>query len=220
MKILLPDDVENALANFRSKSFTVPLLLTEINVTGEQIYTQGFQNDFLGIDIQPLQSREDDLILGINRAAEAAAGEAGPIFGDAITGITIDDANNILFGGVETAATDFLRDNTFNPLFDNFEPRIEDALNTIQVGNVSVVDEYESFVNSYNDILNTSIPAVGSISSLVDLDPIQASDLSSFSTGEALNGLFLKVSEEEANIRENPLARVTDLLADVFGQLD
>ena len=225
VKILLPDDVENAISSLQSRSITVPNptpFSNDIVITGQQLF-EGVTIPGI-IDIPSLADRQDDLILGINRAAEAAANEAGPIFGDAISNITIQDANNILFGGVDTAATNFLRVNTFDDLFTNFEPRIEDALNTIQVGNVSVVDEYESFVNSYNDILNTSIPtglaSSANLSDLANLTPIGAADLSEFSTGEALNGLFLKVSEEEANIRENPLARVTDLLADVFGQLD
>jgi hypothetical protein len=38
--------------------------------------------------------------------------------------------------------------------------------------------------------------------------------------GKGLDGLFLKIAEEEEDIRRDPLARVSDLLARVFGQLD
>jgi len=36
-------------------------------------------------------------------------------------------------------------------------------------------------------------------------------------TNKALDGLFKMVAEEEQRIRENPVARTTDLLQKVFG---
>jgi len=38
-------------------------------------------------------------------------------------------------------------------------------------------------------------------------------------TTKALDGLFVKIADEEKAIREDPLARVTDLLRRVFGSL-
>jgi hypothetical protein len=43
-------------------------------------------------------------------------------------------------------------------------------------------------------------------------------DVGDYVTDKALDGLFLIVAEEERNIRQNPAARVTDLLKDVFGR--
>jgi hypothetical protein len=42
-------------------------------------------------------------------------------------------------------------------------------------------------------------------------------DLDQYVTEKALNGLFLMIEKEERQIRENPAARVTDLLKEVFG---
>ena len=42
-------------------------------------------------------------------------------------------------------------------------------------------------------------------------------DLDQYVTDQALNGLFFLLSEEEKKIREDPSARVTDLLKKVFG---
>jgi len=163
------------------------------------------------------------LITGINRAAESAASEAGPIFFDAITGITIADANNILFGP-DDAATTFLRDNTFQSLFNTYEPRIDVAVNSVKVGDQSVESVYNSFISEYNNILSTNIPTgiltSESLASLAGLEQIPETDLSAFATEEGLDGLFLKIEEEEASIREDPLARVTSLLQDVFSLLD
>ena len=38
-----------------------------------------------------------------------------------------------------------------------------------------------------------------------------------FRSRKALDGLFLKIAEEEKQIRQNPVARTTDLLQKVFG---
>jgi Protein of unknown function (DUF4197) len=42
-------------------------------------------------------------------------------------------------------------------------------------------------------------------------------DLDSYITRKALDGLFVKIAEQEKMIRENPAARTTDLLQKVFG---
>jgi hypothetical protein len=54
---------------------------------------------------------------------------------------------------------------------------------------------------------------------LVSLDPIET-NLSLYTTQKALNGVFLKVGDEEIKIRTDVNARVNDLLRRVFGQLD
>jgi len=44
-------------------------------------------------------------------------------------------------------------------------------------------------------------------------------DLPSFVTDRATNALFDLVAKEEKNIRENPVARTTEILKKVFGSL-
>jgi hypothetical protein len=44
-----------------------------------------------------------------------------------------------------------------------------------------------------------------------------AFDLDDYVTDGALEGLFTMLAEEEKKIRQNPAARVTDLLKEVFG---
>jgi hypothetical protein len=44
-----------------------------------------------------------------------------------------------------------------------------------------------------------------------------AGDLDGYVTRKTLDGLFLKIGEEEAAIRANPAARTTELLQKVFG---
>lgn len=221
VKILLPDDIEAAINSLKSKSKTINTgipFVGDIEISGADLYN-GYSNSTLGINIESLQAREDDLILGINRAAEKAADDAAPIFVDAITGMTISDANDILFGD-DTAATHYLRGATYSNLFTQFEPKIDDALNTVKINDESVAQLYEDYVIEYNKVVNTSVTGFGSIGTILGVNAVTEPDLSAFATNEGLDGLFLKVSDEEKNIRENPLARVTELLQSVFAALD
>jgi hypothetical protein len=216
VKILLPDELEAQIATLKAVQINVFGLGT---ITGNQIYNSGVP--FLGIN--SLADREEELIMGINRAAEEAAKEAGPIFFDAIRGITINDAENILYGS-DTAATAFLVDNTYQSLFDTFEPKVNDAVNRVMIGNRTVEELYSNFVTEYNNILSTSVPInllqMQTLGSLAGINSINEADISSFATSKGLDGLFLKVQEEEGNIRNNVNARVTSILEEVFGLLD
>ncbi len=216
IKILLPDEIEEKITAFKAFNINVPLVG---NISGEDVYNTGFSNSLIGVDIQSLSGLEETLITGINRAAESAAEDAGPIFKNAILGMSFSDANNILFGA-DNAATQFFKDNTSEGLFSVYEPKIDQAINTVTIGDDSVEDLYNSFVNSYNNALNTDLGVVGTLGSLASLETISETDLSTHATNKGLDGLFLKVEEVEADIRTDPLARVTDLLKDVFGLQD
>jgi len=211
VKILLPDELESQIAALKAIEINVPLFGT---LTGETIYNQGVPS----LGINSLASKEEELIIGLNRAAEEAAKEAGPIFFDAIRGITIADAESILYGS-DTAATAYLIDNTYESLFNTFEPKVNNAVNQVKIGDRTVEALYSNFVNEYNNILNTSVLG-NSIGSLANINTIEESDISAYATTRGLDGLFLKVQDEEANIRNNVSARVNDILREVFGLLD
>jgi hypothetical protein len=148
----------------------------------------------------------DNAITSINRAAEDAAPEAKVIFTKAITDITIADGFQILNGG-DTAATVYLSGKTFNPLTTAFKPKIENSLSKPLIFNTSAEESYAKLLKAYNDA------SLGGI-----LWPeIKTNSLSDHVTKKALDGLFYKVSEEERNIRNNPLHRVDDILRKVFG---
>ncbi len=213
VKILLPIAIQTSIETFKTKSINIGFA----TVTGADIY-DGYSNGI--INIPGLKVKEENLLMGINRAAENAAGTAAPVFVEAITAITISDANNILFGGNDRAATEFLQAGTSTTLFTQYEPKIDAALKSVTIGSNSVVDEYEDFVLQYNAILNTSVGIGGTIGSLMNLQTVSVTDLSAHATQKGLDGLFLKIADEEADIRENPLARVTAILERVFGALD
>lgn len=152
-----------------------------------------------------LNSIVDETVLAINRAAEDAAIEAKPIFVDAITGMTIDDATDILYGE-DTAATSYLRGATYQGLFDAFKPKIETSLSKDLIGNLSAEDLYSDVIGTYN---------TASLNGVL-WDKIETNSLSEHTTNKALRGLFIKVADQEKAIREDPVQRVTDLLKDVF----
>ena len=142
------------------------------------------------------QKEVDDFTLSMNRAAEQAAPKAKPIFEDAVKNMSFEDAQKILNGG-NTAATDYFKAKTSPQLTQAFKPVIADSMN--QAG---VTHSYKALTDRY-----TSMVPFGKMDSL---------DLDSYVTQKSLDGLFLKVGQEEAKIRTNPAARTTDLLKKVF----
>lgn len=143
-----------------------------------------------------LGSEVDKFVLTLNRGAEDAAKEAKPIFVEAVRQMTIQDAWAIL-RGEQDAATQYLKKSTSASLKEKFKPIIQNSLNK-----VNATKYYGDLVNSYN-----KIPLVQKVNP----------DLDEYATDKAIEGLFVMIAKEEKNIRENPVARTTELLKKVFG---
>ena len=141
----------------------------------------------------------DNLITSLNRAAEDAAIEAKPIFVNAIKQMSFQDVTNILLGQ-QDAATLYFKRTTNLALADKFRPIINNSLSK-----VGATKYWGDVTNSYN-----RIPLV---------KPIQT-DLATYVTGKAIDGLFLEIAKEELKIRQNISARSTGLLQKVFGYAD
>jgi hypothetical protein len=137
----------------------------------------------------------DELVLGMNRAAERAAPQAKQIFFDAIGDMSFDDARKLLNGG-DTAATEYFRGKTTPRLTTAFRPVVEQS-----VSQVGVSRQYKDLVGRFD-----SIPFAKS----------QAFDLDGYVVDRGLGGLFTVLGEQEKQIRTNPPARATDLLKEVF----
>jgi len=153
----------------------------------------------------------ENVIFKINRAAEDAAKGAAPIFWDAITDMSIIDGYNILHGE-DTAATHYLREHTFTELTDLFAPVMQSSLEKDIVAGVSAQDTWNTLTTNYNTVANSIL------GQLAGLEPVNT-DLGVWVTTKALDGLFVKIADEEIAIRQDPLARVTDLLRRVFGSI-
>ena len=144
------------------------------------------------------QKDVDEFVLSMNRAAEQAAPKARPIFEDAVKKMSFDDAQKIIKGN-NTAATDYFKSKTSSQLTNAFKPVVSDSMN--QVG---ATKSYKDLTDRYN--------------SMVPFGKMDSFDLDSYVTKKSLDGMFLKVGQEEAKIRTNPAARTTDLLKSVFGK--
>lgn len=138
----------------------------------------------------------DEAIESMNRAAEDAAEGAKDIFVAAIKNMTIADAMNIL-KGEDDAATKYLSKATRAELMKKFRPIIK-----VSLDKVGATKHWNTVFSTYN-----KIPFVEKVNP----------DLEEYVTNKALDGLFIQVAKEELNIRQNPGARVTDLLKKVFG---
>lgn len=178
VKIFMPPEAQQAISDLKANSPTI-YDLVEDNV--------------------------EDVILGLNRAAEDASKRATPIFIDAITDMTIEDAFGILQGS-DSSATVYLKGKTSVNLTNEFKPEIDNSLSVKLVAGQSPNQLWNTFKSGYN-AATIFYPDKKAISD----------DLPTFVTTKALDGLFKKIANEEKMIRENPLHRVTDLLKRVFG---
>lgn len=155
-------------------------------------------------DVKKVEDRLRQLGLGkevdrfvetLNHGAEDAAKEAKPIFISAIQQMTIEDAWSIL-KGQQDAATQYLRRTTSDQLKGRFKPVIKNSLSK-----VNATKYYGDLVNTYN-----KIPLVDKVNPNLD----------DYATDLAIQGLFTMIAKEEKNIRQDPLARTTDILKRVF----
>ena len=138
----------------------------------------------------------DELILAMNRAAEAAVPEAKKILLDSVKNMSFDDAKGIVTGG-DDAATKYFRRTTASPLHDRFLPSVARA--TQKVSLAKKYDQYAGKAARYG---------------LVSEKDAQ---LNEYVTSKALDGLYLMMAEEEKAIRQDPIGRAGHWLGKIFG---
>ena len=132
----------------------------------------------------------------MNRAAESASIEAKRIFISSISQMSFSDAMQIL-NGQDDAATQYFKQTTSEQLRSKFRPVIQQSMHK-----VGFYQDYKTLLKTYDSIPFTRKP---------DLN------IESYILQKTLDGLFLLVAQEEKKIRQDPTARVTDLLQRVFG---
>jgi len=141
----------------------------------------------------------DELIVTMNRAAEAAVPEAKALLLDAVKQMTLQDAKAILTGG-DDSVTQYFQRTTSEPLTVKFLPIVRQATERVELA------------KKYNRYAKQA-------AKLGLLDKEDAS-LEAYVTDKALDGLFLMIAEEERAIRKNPLGQASSLLQKVFGALN
>ena len=145
-----------------------------------------------------MSKQADDLVLRMNRAAEAAVPEAKTLLIGAVKKMSIRDAKSILTGG-DDAATRYFKRTTSEPLAEKFLPIVQDAMSKVKLA-----EAYDQFAER------------GRRFGLVrDED----TNLERYITRKALDGLFLVMAEEEKKIRQDPVGTASSIIKKVFGAL-
>ena len=139
----------------------------------------------------------DDLEVQLNRAAEQAAGQAKPLFMEAISTMTIEDAMQI-YRGPDDAATRYFEKRMSEPLAEEMRPIVAESLQE-----VGAVQTYDAAVGRYK-----ALPFV----------PDMQADLTGYVIERGMAGMFHYLAKEEAAIRSDPVRRTTDILQKVFGR--
>jgi len=145
-----------------------------------------------------MRRQADELVLTMNRAAEAAVPEAKQLLVDAVKTMSVQDAKGILGGG-DTAATDYFQRSTRSQLGRRFLPIVKQA--TDRVG----------LAQQYNALAGQGV-ALG----LVKEDQ---GSIESYVTQKALDGLYLMIGEQEKAFRKDPVAASSAIVRKVFGAI-
>jgi hypothetical protein len=143
------------------------------------------------------QRKLDELVLAMNRAAEAAVPEARNLLVQAVRSISIEDALQLVRGG-DNAATEFFVRKTREPLGDRFLPIVTRATERVSVA------------RKYNEL-------AGKAASMGLMDEKQ-SRIEPYVTDKALDGLYFMIGEEERKIRRDPVGTGSAILQKVFGR--
>lgn len=142
-----------------------------------------------------MSKQADELVLSMNRAAEAAVPEAQTLLTGAVKQMTLEDARGILAGG-ETSATDFFRQKTEATLIERFGPIVKAS--THKIGLAQQYDQYAGMAAQFN---------------LIDKEQ---SSVEQYVTRQALDRLYQVIGEKERTLRANPMQAGSDLLKKVF----
>lgn len=140
----------------------------------------------------------DELVLSMNRAAEAAVPEAKKLLVDSVKKMSVQDAKGILTGG-EDSATQYFKRTTSDQLRTSFLPIVKNATAKVKLA------------ETYNRYADKGV-AFGLVKK-------EQANLDDYVTQKALDGLFVMVAEEEKKIRQNPAQAASNIISKVFGAL-
>lgn len=145
-----------------------------------------------------MKREADELVLAMNRAAEAAVPEAKQLLADAVKKMTVQDAKKILTGG-DTAATDYFKRATQGQLAQRFLPVVKKATDRVDLA------------QKYNAVAGQGL-ALGLIEE-------EDASIERYVTGKALDGLYYMIGEQEKAFRKDPVRSTSEIVRKVFGAL-
>ncbi len=142
-----------------------------------------------------MKKQADDLVLSMNRAAEAAIPEAKELFVAAVKSMSVQDAKGIFSGG-EDSATQYFRKATEESLRGKFLPIVVKAIEKV------------GLAQKYN--------AVAGKASKLGLIEENESNVENYVTQKALDGLFVMIADEEKAMRADPVKAGTEIAKKIF----
>jgi hypothetical protein len=142
-----------------------------------------------------MKREADELVLAMNRAAEAAVPEAKQLLTDAVRRMTVQDAKKILNGG-DTAATEYFKRATESQLTQRFLPVVRKATDRVDLA------------QKYNAVAGQGL-ALGLIEE-------EEASIERYVTGKALDGLYFMIGEQEKAFRRDPVGASSDIVRKVF----
>lgn len=151
-----------------------------------------------GMKLMGMGKQSDELVLKMNRAAEAAVPEAKALLVDSVKKMTLADAKAILTGP-EDAATQYFKKTTSAQMAEKFLPIVKKATENVQLA--------ESY-NKYAEM--------GSKFGVVKKEDAK---IEQYVTNKALDGVYLMIAKEEAAIRKDPVGQASSLIKKVFGAI-
>jgi hypothetical protein len=142
------------------------------------------------------QQQFDDLVVSMNRAAEAAIPQARPLLMSAIRAMTVADAKAIIAGG-DDSVTRFFRAKTEKSLTAKFLPIVRQTT------------EKADLARQYNSLAGQA----------AGFGVVKAEDarIENYVAGRAMSGLFLMIAEQERAFRRDPVGTGSAILRKVFG---
>jgi hypothetical protein len=157
----------------------------------------------------------DEFELAVNRAAEEAVPATLDIVRGTVESMSLDDVRGILTGG-DDAATRFLQERAGDRIHGAVLPIVTRTTDQVGVTRAykAMVDQAGGAVGGLGSGLGAGLGSLGGLGGLVDTGSL---DLDRYVTDQTLDGLFKKLAAEEKKIREDPVARSTELLQTVFG---
>ena len=151
-----------------------------------------------GMKLIGMGKQSDELVLKMNRAAEAAVPEAQTLLVDSIKKMSLADAKAILTGP-QDAATQYFKKTTSAQMAEKFLPIVQKA-----TANVQLADSYNKYAE-----MGAKFGAVKK----------EDANINQYVTKKALDGVYYMVAQEEAAIRKDPLGQSSAILKKVFGSV-
>ncbi len=151
-----------------------------------------------GMKLMGMGKQSDELVLKMNRAAEAAVPEAKVLLVDSIKQMSLADAKTILTGP-QDAATQYFKRTTSKQMGEKFLPIVQKATEKVQLA--ETYNKYAEMGSKFGVIKS------------------EDAKIEQYVTNKALDGVYLMIAKEEAAIRKDPLGQASSLLKKVFGAI-